>query len=168
MVKPKIFWRLRRLEAGLSGFKIKRVHYDKFGLQIIREPPYFSDPNTPLPFTLNTGLPPPSAFFVFVLLLLRFPATLFPTWRAVRGKKLWLFLIILSCPSISNVVLSFFFLNSPFFVQLGRFPASISGDGELRRGMEDAKQVYVSSLSIIFSPFLQVERGGRKRVSVLG
>ena len=47
VVKLKIFWSLKRLEAGLNGFRIKRVHYGKFGLQIIREPPYFSKPNTP-------------------------------------------------------------------------------------------------------------------------
>ena len=99
VVKLKIFWSLKRLEAGLNGFKIKRVHYGKFGLQIIREPPYFSDPNMPLPFTLNTGLPPPSAFFVFVLLLLRFPAA-----KARRRRPL---------PQAHHLLhlLSFFFLT---------------------------------------------------------
>ena len=38
VVKLKIFRSLRKLEAGLNGFRIKRVHYGKFELQIIREP----------------------------------------------------------------------------------------------------------------------------------
>ena len=58
-------------------------------------------------------------------------------------------------------MVSILFLSS-FHPTFGddRFPASISGDGELRRGMEDAKQVYVSSLSIVFSPFLRVWKRG--------
>ena len=43
------------MEAGLNGFRIKRVHYGKFGLEIIGEPPYFSKPNAPSPFTINTS-----------------------------------------------------------------------------------------------------------------
>ena len=75
VVKLKIFWSLRRLEAGLSGFKIKRVHYGKFGLQIIRESPNFSKPNAPLPFYIKTArLPPP-----FRLLLLRSSSSWRPT-----------------------------------------------------------------------------------------
>ena len=68
VVRLKIFWSLRRLEAGLNGLKIKRVHYGKIELQIIREPPYFSDPNAPSPFSLNIG---PS----ILLLLLRLRST---------------------------------------------------------------------------------------------
>ena len=81
MVKLKIFRSLKRLEAGLNGFRIKRVHYGKFGLQIIREPPNFSKPNAPSPFYIKTiGLPPlshPRLLPPFRLLLLRFfsPAT---------------------------------------------------------------------------------------------
>ena len=45
VVKLKIFWSLRRLEAGLSGFKSKWVHYGKFGLQIIIYHPYYTKPN---------------------------------------------------------------------------------------------------------------------------
>ena len=48
MVKLKIFWRFRKLETGLSGFKLKRVQYGKFGLQIFITHPYFIQPNTPL------------------------------------------------------------------------------------------------------------------------
>ena len=47
MMKPKIFWKLRRLETGLSGFKLKRVHYGTFGLWIIITPPHSTQPNTP-------------------------------------------------------------------------------------------------------------------------
>ena len=75
VVKLKIFWSLRRLEAGLNGFRIKRVHYGKFGLQIIREPPNFSKPNAPLPLLYKNPsdslllltrktLPPLFIFFV--------------------------------------------------------------------------------------------------------
>ena len=61
VVKLKIFWSLKRLEAGLNGFRIKKVHYDKFELQIIREPPNFNKPNAPLPLLYKKpiGLPPP-------------------------------------------------------------------------------------------------------------
>ena len=60
MVKLKIFRSLKRLEAGLNGFRIKRVHYGKFGLQIIREPPNFSKPNAPSPFYIKTHRTPSS------------------------------------------------------------------------------------------------------------
>ena len=54
VVELKIFWSLRRLETGLSGFKLKRVHYGKLGLQITKNHPYFPQPNTPLlPFPLK-------------------------------------------------------------------------------------------------------------------
>ena len=61
MVKLKIFWRLRRLEAGLSGFKSKRVHYGKFGLQIILNHLISPQPNAPslLPYQQNRQPPPP-------------------------------------------------------------------------------------------------------------
>ena len=70
VVKLKIFWSLRRLEAGLNGFRIKRVHYGKFGLQIIREPSNFSKTKRAPPLIYIN--PPPSllfpVFFFFVLL----------------------------------------------------------------------------------------------------
>ena len=60
------------METGLSGFKIKRVHYGEFGLQIIYNPfislkqtlppPFhFSDQQSPLPpaITLLPFPPPP-------------------------------------------------------------------------------------------------------------
>ena len=68
VVELKIFWSLRRLEAGLNGFRIKRVHYDKFGLQIIREPPYYIKPNKAflLP-SLKTRRQPPPLIFLHLL-----------------------------------------------------------------------------------------------------
>ena len=76
MEKPKIFWRLRRLEAGLSGFKIKRVHYGKFGLQIIIYHPCYTKPNkafssliTPKPDLHPPSLSNPSPFSSLRLLL---------------------------------------------------------------------------------------------------
>ena len=67
VVKLKIFWSLKRLEAGLNGFRIKRVHYGKFGLQIIREPSNFSKTKHAPPLLyINRRLPPLSR-----LLLLR-------------------------------------------------------------------------------------------------
>ena len=69
MVKIKIFRSLRRLEAGLSGFELKRVHYGKFGLQIITNLPYYTQPNTPLLLLLNKtrrpSLPSPFLHFLF-------------------------------------------------------------------------------------------------------
>ena len=60
MVKLKIFWKLRRFEASLSGFKSKRVHYGKLGLQIILNHLISPQPNTPslLPYQQNRHLPP--------------------------------------------------------------------------------------------------------------
>ena len=60
-VKIKIFRSLRRLEAGLSGFGLKRVHYGKFGLQIITNLPYYTNQTRPfLLHSLNLRTPPPS------------------------------------------------------------------------------------------------------------
>ena len=59
MVKLKIFWRLRRLEAGLSDFKSKRVHYGRLELQIILNHLISPQPNTPslLPQQKHFGPP---------------------------------------------------------------------------------------------------------------
>ena len=71
VVKLKIFWSLKRLEAGLSGFKIKRVHYGKFGLQIIIYHPYYTKPNKALSslITPKPDLHPPWLSKPFALLL---------------------------------------------------------------------------------------------------
>ena len=62
VVKLKIFRSLKRWEAGLNSFRIKRVHYGKFGLQIIREPPNFSKPNAPSPFYIKKTHRTPYSF----------------------------------------------------------------------------------------------------------
>ena len=76
VIKLKIFWSLRRLEASLSGFKIKRVHYGRFGLQIIIYHPYYTKPNkafssliTPKPDLHPPSLSNPSPFSSLRLLL---------------------------------------------------------------------------------------------------
>ena len=65
------------MEAGLNGFRIKRVHYGKFGLQIIREPPYYTKPNKAflLPSLKTCRQPPPSLIFLLHFLLLPPPSS---------------------------------------------------------------------------------------------
>ena len=65
VVELKIFWSLRRLETGLSGFKLKRVHYGKLGLQIIKNHLISPQPNTPSLLSLSSKSTPLTSLLQF-------------------------------------------------------------------------------------------------------
>ena len=105
MVKLKIFWRIRRLETGLSGFKLKRVHYGKLGLQIIKNHLISPQPNTPSLLSLSSkptpltsllqfrvGPSPPSPFSSSHLTTLALSLSLFP-------RSLTIFMFFIFSPS---------------------------------------------------------------------
>ena len=71
---PKIFWKLRRLEAGLSGFKLKEYTMASLGCKLSITHPINTKPNTPS-HTLTRAPPSPQSFFFFFVPLLFGPAT---------------------------------------------------------------------------------------------
>ena len=59
------------MEAGLNGFRIKRVHYGEFGLQIIREPLNSANQTRPPSFSSLKYRTPPHFLFTSVLFFFR-------------------------------------------------------------------------------------------------